>query len=145
MPKVDRLSEGNDRDNSSSEEGPALALNIADALRIADTVRQILLVGKLDQTQVIMTDKKRPDEAAALFTCDLLTAACICDTIRDLDRRAKEYTTRVYIRRTTVWEKLPRDIQLSVVIGDDLVLNPQIFSQQSANIVDSPPPLRRVF
>ena len=140
MPKVD-----NPTDTPPSEEGLALAINIADATRIADMVRQMLLVGKLDRKQVIQIDKKRPDEAAALFICNLLTAACICDTIREHDRRAKDYPTRVYIRRKTAWEKLSGNVQLSVVVGDKVVLNPKIFPPKPAKIVDSPLPLRRVF
>lgn len=106
-----------------------LAINLADLDRVDQLIRDILLRGKLDATQAIWTDKSKMDEVAVAFTCDLLTAACICDTIRTHDRNAKDYPTRVYIFRRA-WSKVAGDALLSLVEDGEVVLNPALFNVQ---------------
>jgi hypothetical protein len=105
----------------------SLAVNLFDLDRVDPTVRQILLAGKLDLTRVIRINPDRPDETAVAFTCDLLTAACICDVIRTHDRAAGDHPCRVYLRRSKAWERLPGAAVLSVLDDGKAVLNPDLF------------------
>lgn len=104
-----------------------LAVNVADLTRLDSTIRSLLLGGNLDLTQSIRTDPDRIDEGAVAFSCDLLTAACIADTIREHNRRAGEYPTRIYLRRGAAWTKLPGQTVLTRVVGDSVVLDHDTF------------------
>lgn len=105
-----------------------LSLNLFDLDRTDQLMRQLLLGGKLDLTQAIWVDKSRMDETAVAFTCDLLTAACICDTLRGHDRRAGDYPTRVYLQKAVAWNRLPNDMMLALVEDGKVVLNPRVFT-----------------
>lgn len=91
-------------------------------------------------------DPSRPDEVGVLFTCPLLAAACIGDTIRNHDRNAGDGPTRVYIFRKT-WTKVTSATVLSVVDkGGKVRLNPELFSPEKVALAPlSPPKPRRVF
>jgi hypothetical protein len=107
-----------------------LGICLTDLDRIAPLIRQCLrLADHLDVSRdsVVWVDKSRFDEACIPFICDLLTAACICDTIRSHDRRAGDYPTRVYLKRVAAWEKLAGGVQLSVVKNEKVMLNPELF------------------
>ena len=104
-----------------------LAVNLLDLDRVHSVVRTILLGGKLDTSAVIIVDKNRFDEAAVAFTCDTLTAACICDTLRGKDRLNKVYPTRVYIQKKSAWNRLPHAVDLTVIEGNQVLLNPDVF------------------
>ncbi len=96
-----------------------------------------------------MIDKDRVDETAMAFSCSLLSAACICDTIRSHDREAGDYPTRVYIQRNPPdgpWTKLNSMTVLVVtdVTGADghgkgvLALSPNVFSSPKEKVPLAP-------
>jgi hypothetical protein len=121
-----------------------IGVNLFDLQRVLPEVRGMLLAGKVDVSRVYTTDPRRGDERAVEFTCPLLDAACICDVLREHDRRAGDDPTRVYLRREKVWEKLPAESLLSVVEDGECVLNPKLFRPvvRSEDLV--PLPTRRV-
>ena len=104
-----------------------LAINIADVMRYNLDVVAILLGGKLDTATPIRTDPDRIDETAALFTCDLLGAATIVDTIWGHDRRSGTPPARAYLRKGTAWTKLPTQVPLTRLVGDTIHLNHEVF------------------
>lgn len=104
-----------------------LAINFLDLDRNPPLIIGLLLGDKIDKTTPIVMDKSRFDEAGVVFTCDLETAACVCDTIRTKDRNEKRYPTRVYLRRHEAWRKLAGADVLALVEGDKVVLNPKVF------------------
>lgn len=111
-----------------------LAINLCDVTdeaRLSEFMRTTLLGGKLAETW-INVDPRQIDEAAVEFTCDLLTAACICDTIRTHDRLVKDSPTRVYLRRADAWRRLPGNVLLSIVSDGELKLNPIVFPDTSS-------------
>lgn len=120
MPRID----ADDPIQSNGRE--RLAVNLADLDRVDPTIRGILLGGKLDATRAVVTDKGRMDEIAVAFTCDLLTAACCCDTLRTHDRKVGDYPTRVYVFRRA-WTKIVSSALLTLIEGDKVVLNPALF------------------
>lgn len=121
--------------------GFGIAINLIDLDRVDQLVRQLLLAGKLDLSRdaVIQTDKDHFDEMAVRFTCDALTAACVCDTIRNHDRRAGDYPTRVYVRKAVAWVKVAGNEHLSIVVGDKVLLNPKVFGDEVVTIRESRP------
>ena len=110
------------------------AINLIDLDRAGDLLRSILLVGKLDLSEPIRTNCDRMDETAVAFSCDLLSAACICDTLRNHDRRVGDHPTRVYFYRDASWEKIPGNKILVVVEGERCFLNPEIFGVQKVKV-----------
>lgn len=120
-----------------------LALNLFDLDRMDATIRQLFLGGKLDLSAAIKVDSKRFDEAAVAFVCPLLTAACICDTLRYHDRQVRNHPTRVYLQKARAWTKFPRDAVLAVVVDGKPKLNPEWFPgvpEAVAPVKDVPPP-----
>ena len=137
---------------SPRTEPAQLAVNICDLTRIDPTVRAMLLGGKLDVASgPIRTDPERLDESAIAFSCDLLTAACCLDVMRDHDRRAGDYPTRCYVKTASVWNKLPGRATLTVTITDKylehgkVVLNPEWFPHAVAPVVIKHSGPRRTF
>ena len=110
-----------------------LAVNLFDLDRVQPTIRELMLGGKLDTSQAIQMDKDRMDEAGVVFSCDLLTAACICDTIRSHDRVAGLYPTRVYVCKRS-WSKVPGTVALAKVEDQVLKLNPEVFTEEQVKI-----------
>lgn len=110
-----------------SEDKVEIAINLFDLDRLDQRLRSQLLAGRLDLKRPIVMDKNLEDEVAVAFCCNILAAACICDSIRAHDRRAEDSPTRVYIRRTGNWTKVAREAQLTIVIDDRSILNPKLF------------------
>src|SRR5258708_5913057 len=86
-----------------------LAINLVDLDRIEPVVRSILISPYVNKNpaDIVKADRDRMDEMAVIFTCHLLQAACICDTIRNKDRAAGQYPTRIYLqkREGLAWER----------------------------------------
>ncbi|SRR6266404_4623602 len=113
-----------------------LAINVFDLTRIDETIRAMLLGGKLDldPEHAIKVDPGRMDETAVTFVCDLLTAASASDVIRGRDREAGDHPTRVYLRRIKAWERLPVAAVLTRVCGGELFLDPGVFPPAAASV-----------
>jgi len=116
-----------------------LAINLPDLDRVDQFIRTTLLAGKVDTGQAVVTDRNRMDEIAVRFTCGLLAAACVCDTIREHDRRAGDPPVRVYLRRAEAWVKLPASAVLSVVADGGVRLNPLLFPNSREPIEPAAP------
>lgn len=116
-----------------------LAVNIADLTRVDPLVCELLLAGKLDPARrVVRTDPRRLDEAAVELTCDLLTAACACDVLREHDRRAGDHPCRVYVRAAEAWRKLPHGAVLTMVRSGEPVLDPRWFPADAPAVEAAP-------
>lgn len=118
------------RTREAKDIGAGIAVNLCDLDRLDPLIKSLLLDGKLDldTTHLLLVDKDRMDETAVRFTCDLFTAACVCDTLRSRDRRAGDYPTRVYVRWLRAWEKLHSATLLTkVLVDNEVVLNPELF------------------
>lgn len=117
----------------SSEIGAyRLAINLPDLDRIQEDVFEIILGGKL-YNEPIQVEPKATDGVAVEFSCPLLMAASICDTIRLHDNNAGEYPTRVYLHKgkpESPWQEIPRDTVLVYSSKGQLVLNPKVFKQE---------------
>lgn len=115
-----------------TERPERLAVNLPDLDRVEPIIRGILLKGRLDLSDVVKVGGDNFDEMGVLFTCPLLQAACICDTLRNHDRRAGDYPTRIYLQRGPgrAWEKLAGRIVLTDVVDEKVRLNPEIFSPE---------------
>lgn len=104
-----------------------LAINLYDLDRLDPHIRVKLLVGRIDLLKPIKVAKDRVEpEPAVVFNCGLLTAASICDIIRNEDRNNGDFPTRLYIYRQD-WSRIPSHIQLTIVVGGKIVLNPEFF------------------
>ncbi len=120
-----------------------LACNLIDLDRIPSDVRTMMgLVHLVDRSKIVRVVKDRSDEIAVIFICDLLAAACLCDTIRSWDKKAGDRPTRVYLCKSRVWERFPGDALLSLVDGDGRVrLNPKWFTVKVLPGDLIPPPM----
>ncbi len=87
-----------ERSDQEGQQAERLALNLFDCDRIEPIVRQMMLGGKL-VLEPIRVDPQRGDEVGVEFSCDLLTAAALCDVIRSHDRELGDRPTRVYVFR----------------------------------------------
>lgn len=132
------------RKRSQQERPERLALCLFDIDRIDPTIRSMLLGGKLetDRNKIVRIDPDRMDETGVLLTCDLLTAACIADTIRAHDGGAGDPPTRVYLKRRGAWEKVPGRQALTLVVDGKPILNPSVFP--AAGVTVRPPAVKRV-
>lgn len=129
MPKIDRQLTVEIRPRER------LAINLFDLDRINLTIRGMLLADKLDASRAIPMDRDRGDERAVEFSCDLLTAATVCDTIRSHDRKAGEAPTRVYLWRGS-WSKLGGSVVLTQLMGDGRCrLSPEFFASEPKSAV----------
>lgn len=122
MPKVDEAPKPSER----------LAINIFDLMgKVSATVRDALQLPKMlnrDRDSVIRVDEERTDETAVPFTCSLLTAAAVCDTLRNHDRECGDAPTRVYIQKgARAWERLPNHAVLTLARDGKVRLNPKWF------------------
>lgn len=86
-----------------------LAVNLYDLDRVDPLIRGELLADKLAPLP-IKVDANRDDEVAVEFSCDLLTAAVICDILRGHDREGGDNPTRIYIKRDARWLKVPSHV-----------------------------------
>lgn len=110
-----------------------IAINLFDLDRLDKEVLRMLLGGKLKTSGAIRTDPKRNEEVAIEFSCDTLTAASICDTIRGHDRRNGIQPTRCYLMRNDVWIRLSSATDLTIVVNAKVLLNPAVFSGTAMN------------
>ncbi len=118
-----------------------LAINLYDLDRIAPTLRTKLFSGRLDLSKPLSTAWDRTnikEEVAVLFTCDLLTAAIICDTVRSHDRKAGDFPTRLYLKRKS-WARIPSGVVLTALTEENkCVLNPKVFSLEMGKLGQTP-------
>jgi len=148
MPKIPsrRRQELLERQNGRKER---LAINVYDLERADEPfLRRLELRKRLIDRPISMDeDKKEPDvkNVALEFSCDLLTAASICDVIRSHDQRSGDYPTRVYIFRKSAWSQLSQSAILVETVDDEMRLSRKVFPQE-INVEDLiPPPVQRLF
>lgn len=115
---------------------PLLAVNLFDSDRIEPLTRQILLGGRVDADQAVLIQRGRSRDVALAFTCDLLTAACMVQAMRNMDVKAGRQPTRAY--RLAVppgdsgddpptWVAVPAEEPLILTRTNRCVLNPSVF------------------
>lgn len=108
-----------------------LGVNVFDLDRLDQSLRKNLLGGNLDLGEAIWFGRKyESDECFVAFSCDLLSAACICDLLRNYDRQLGDVATRIYLRKgriTPSWYKLPPTLVLTEMDGEICRLNPVVF------------------
>ena len=85
-----------------------------------------MLVRPAISKETVRMNRQRGDEVGVTFACDLLSAACICDTLRAHDAKVGDYPTRVYVFRKA-WTKVAGNVTLSIVLDGKPVLNPDLF------------------
>jgi hypothetical protein len=112
-----------------------LAIDIADLDGIELVTRQRLLADYVVDTAI---EVKRGDWALE-FTCELLPAAAICDTARQIR------PIKVYINRGQGWSKVKDDVRLAILESGRLILNPAIFPRSNAGEVVLPAPAEKVY
>lgn len=122
-----------------------LAVALADLDRVDPELRGPLLAGRLDLTTAIRVgaDRAIEDTPVVMFTCDLLTAATVCDILRSNDRKLGDQPTRLYIHRGQSWSRVNFNEILTVLVAGKVKLNPLVFPsvQLEAN---TPPPKVKV-
>lgn len=121
-----------------------LAVSLADLDRVAPALRAGLLAGKLDLSQAIRVGQDRMEDVpAVVFTCDLLTAATICDILRSHDRQHGDPPTGLYINKDRAWTRVTNGTVLTVIVNGKVKLNPVVFP---AALTDAaPPPAKKLF
>jgi hypothetical protein len=113
-----------------------LCVNLWDILRMGHDIRWIMLGDNLDLDHALRMSRTDPDEEGVMFTCDLLQAACLVDMVRNHDRMAGDYATRVYVSRKGTydkprgWERVGANVPLTVFIGEEWWLNPKVFADK---------------
>lgn len=112
-----------------------LAVNITDLTRLDTLTRQLVLGNKLDLNFPVHIG---PDEAAAMFKTELLEAAMACDVLRSEAKRSNR-PVRVYLKRRSVWSRLPADVPLTSLIDNQCCLNPDIFPLDEGNYAEPDP------
>lgn len=126
---------------NNGERRERLAVNLYDLDRLDPETKRKFFAGRLDTKHVDMRfDRaKDGDEAAVLLTCDLLTAATICDMLRSRDREMDDSPTRLYLKREA-WSRLPSYVVLTIVKDGKVKLNPKVFPTEvnPADIVPLP-------
>lgn len=122
-----------------------LAVSLVDTERIEPLTRQILLGGKLDPDGPVLVAVGKGREVAVPFICDLLTAACVCQAMRNLDVNTKQPTpTRIYREVEGQWQRVPGDRRLVSIHSNRCHLNPQVFPPKPVPVeemVFTPAPL----
>lgn len=129
MPKLKAPKPAAPRDSRDER----LAVNISDLERLdgATLARMTMNNGasRIDwNAKVDLRDgDARSEEVAVEFCCPLFEAALILDAMRELDRRADERPTRVYVKRRS-WSKVSGPTPLTVPDGaGGFMLNPEVF------------------
>lgn len=106
-----------------------LAVNIADARR--DGTAEIafaMLAGRVDASAPVRVDPDRIDEVGVVLAGDLLTAACVVDSIREADRHSARPPLRVYLSRGgNAWTKVGGSASLTVLVAGLVALDPAVF------------------
>lgn len=125
-----------------------LAINLYDLDRLDPDTRQKLLKGRVSpNSRPIKMDwdrKDAKDEVAILLEGSLLENALCCDIIRDLDVKAGDFPTRLYIKRQE-WSRIPSGLRLTIITGEPsnwkTKLNPDIFKIEALPL--TPPKLKK--
>lgn len=127
----------------TDERREKLAISLEDTDRLTDATRQKFLAGRLE---VVRWLRLGEGEGAVQFTCDLLTAATICDILRSHDRECGDEPTRVYVNRGgDAWTRVPGATVLTAVGPDGAVtLNPATFPTRPTAEAAAPPRPRAV-
>lgn len=112
----------------STERTERLAVNIYDLDRVNPTLRASLVAPRLDLTKPVdmSWDRKSDDETAVAFSCDLLSAAIICDTLRSHDRAAGDSPTRIYLFKKS-WTRVASHVVLTEMVDRVCQLSPDVF------------------
>lgn len=125
-----------------------LSINLFDLDRIAPEMRGPMLAGKLDLTKDVRAGEgksdERADERAVVFTCSLLEAAIIIDTLRSHDRQVGDFPTRAYLQRREAWNRIPSEAVLTVVRNGKCKLNPTWFPIEVSAAKPSPLTVKRI-
>lgn len=105
-----------------------LAIALPDLDRVSSEMRAKLLAGRLDLTQIIRVGQDRMEDVpAVVMTCDLLTAATICDILRSNDRQVGDPPTGLYLLKSTSWSRITNNTVLTVIVDGKVALNPVVF------------------
>lgn len=119
-----------------------LAINLEDLHRVDQSIRAKLIGSRLDLEHPISTEFDDGRKGVAVpFSCDLLTAAIVCDYLRNLDRQAGDDETRIYIKKET-WSRVWAYQELTIPVGEEVYLNPELFG--CAELPKLPPKVRRM-
>lgn len=128
MPKIPHLQRKSDRDMEKSDVR-RIAINLFDLTdRVPDHVRVSLTGGKIE-LKPLLVNSDDAKETAVAFSCDLLTAASVCDYLRRLDRKVGDFPTRVYLKKRSAWAKVPGHQALTIVIDGKPALHPVLFNE----------------
>jgi hypothetical protein len=121
-----------------------LAVSLQDLDRAAPLFRRQMLAPNLDASEAVFAGPKRLPAVA--FHCDLLIAACICDTLRAHDLSFGDNPTRVFIRRAwnRPWVEVPGAAKLTLAGGGEVRLNPALFPPEKELIEFAPPEAQAV-
>ena len=127
MPSLTKLSKPEAKESRTER----LAVNLKDVLdRVLPEIRGPLLKDKVDLSKPIRMDPKDIEEVAIEFSCDLLSAGCILDTLRSHDRAAGDHPTRAYLKKSSVWVKQQGSVLFTKVAGNQVILNPDVFAPE---------------
>ena len=99
--------------------------------RLAPQLRSSVVAPRLDLTKPIdmSYDRKNETEVAVQFSCDLLSAAIICDTLRSHDRAAGDTPTRLYLFKKA-WTRIASHVVLTTQDDDGRCrLSHEVFPQ----------------
>lgn len=127
--KVPKLANAAPARTAGEQRDERLAVNAPDLDRLDPATLARLLGGRLDPAARLdlRGGNARSTDVALAFACPLVEAALACDALRELDRRAGEPPTRVYVRRRG-WSRLPGAVPLTTPDGaGGYALNPDVF------------------
>lgn len=109
-----------------------LAVSLTDLDRVPMELRGPMLAGKLDLTQAVRVGTDRVEDVPAVaFTCDLLTAATVCDLLRSNDRKRGDPPTGLYICKDRSWTRITNSAVLTVLASGRVALNPAVFPEEA--------------
>lgn len=105
-----------------------IAVALEDLARVPESVRGLLLSGRLDlENPIHHVGEPRAEPVPAVeFTCDALEAAMAVDVMRGWDAKVDDEPTRAYVRALrpgAAWRKVPGHLQLTVIVNGQPVLN----------------------
>lgn len=127
----------------SKERKEKLAISLVDLDRLSPQLRA-KVARILDLTQVIEVGFDRVTRVpAVVFTCDLLTAAIVCDGIRSDDRKHHRQPTNLYVNRDRSWGRITNEIVLTVELASGIQLNPTFFPD--VQLEAQPPAVKKIF
>jgi hypothetical protein len=122
-----------------------LAINLFDLDKLETTLRLFVTGGKLDFKRPVRVGEAVA-ETAIPFSCELLEAATACDVLQGELRKVKLDPVRVYLLKAAFeanWVKLPVATQFTLIHGNEVILNPQVFGRKAAQ--DVPAVAKKLF